>query len=65
MSNVKRLVIHINDVMILIGISERSAYRLLTLIREHYKKKPMAYITIHEFCAYTGLDKKDVQEYLD
>ena len=61
----KRMVIHMKDIMIISGISERSARRLLYQIRKHYNKLPTDFVSIQEFCEFTKLKEEKVREYLN
>jgi hypothetical protein len=60
----KRMVVHVKDVMAISGISERSACRVLARIRKLHKKHLTAFVTVEEFCAFTGLKREQVMEYL-
>lgn len=56
-----RTVIHMKDVVMITGLSERSARRILYKIRKHHEKVTSAFVTIEEFCAYTGLKEEHVR----
>ena len=60
----KRLVINVTDLMLMIGISERTARRLMKRMKMYFNKEQSDLITVNEFCKFTGLDKNDVEEYL-
>ena len=60
----KRLVINVTDLMLMIGISERTARRLMKRMKMYFNKEQSGLITVNEFCKFTGLDKDDVEEYL-
>ncbi len=60
----KRMVVHVKDVMAISGISERSARRWLANIRKMHNKPVTAFVTLEEFCAFTGLKREQVIEYL-
>ena len=60
----KRLVINVTDLMLMIGISERTARRLMKRMKMYFNKEQSDLITVNEFCTFTGLDKNDVEEYL-
>jgi len=60
----KRCVIYPKDVQLITGKSERYGQDLLTKIREHYKKQPHQFITVQEFCSFSGIPQQDVENYL-
>jgi len=51
----KRVCIYPKDVQRITGKSYSSSRILLLEIRKHLKKQEHQFITIDEFCAYTGL----------
>jgi len=59
-----RIVIYAKDMMNITGRMERTARKLLSRIRKKYKKKKGQFITVEEFCEFTGLDKTVVTTYL-
>jgi hypothetical protein len=59
-----RIVIYAKDVMNITGRKERAARKLLASIRKKYKKKKGEFISIDEFCEFTGLKKDSVREFL-
>ncbi|MET6999498.1 hypothetical protein [Chitinophaga defluvii] len=54
--NIKRAVVYSKDVEILTGYKGRTARRLLQKIREKHGKKRGGFVTVAEFCEYTGFD---------
>lgn len=56
-----RLVIYAKDVQKITGRCERSSYALLQQIRKYFRKHPKAFVTVEEFCVYTGLREEDVE----
>ncbi len=60
----KRLVIYPKDVMNITGRRERAARKLLASIRRKYNKDCHAFITIEEFCQYTGIPEDMVRRFL-
>ncbi len=58
------MVVHVKDVMTISGISKRSAQRWLAHIRRLHNKPVTAFVTVEEFCAFTGLKREQVIEYL-
>lgn len=59
-----RLVVYAKDVMNITGRKERTAQKLLAQIRSHYGKSKNEFVTLAEFCDYTGLRKTEVIHYL-
>lgn len=59
-----RLVIYAKDVQKITGRRERSSYVLLQQIRKYFRKDPKAFVTVEEFCVYTGLREEDVISFL-
>jgi hypothetical protein len=55
-------IIYPKDIIRITRRSERSAIRLLDAIRTSLKKRKHQFITVQEFCNYTGLDVKEVME---
>lgn len=60
----KRIVIYARDVQNIIGKSERTARSVLQKIRKHFNKNNDQYITISEFCQYTGLKENEVEKFM-
>jgi hypothetical protein len=60
----KRCVIYPKDVQLITGKSERYGQELLTKIREHYNKQPHQFITVEEFCAFSGIPLREIENYL-
>lgn len=56
-----RICIYPKDIMRITGKSERYGRKLLEKIREKYSKEEHQFVTIKEFCSYTGLDVAEVQ----
>ncbi len=59
-----RIVIYAKDIMNITGRKERAARKLLARIRKKYNKKKGDFLTITEFCEYTGIDKELVKSFL-
>lgn len=59
-----RIVIFAQDVMNITGRRESAARELLRKIRKSYGKAPGQFITIHEFCSYTGLKENEVKTFI-
>jgi hypothetical protein len=59
-----RIVIYPKDVQNITGKKERSARKLISDIRQELGKSKQEFITIYEFCHYTGLQKEQVEAFL-
>ncbi len=59
-----RLCVYPKDVQRITGKSERYGRMLLLKIRETFNKKEHQFISIEEFCLYTGLKVDQVQPLL-
>jgi hypothetical protein len=46
------------------GKKARTASNLLQRIREQNKKPKSAFVTVKEFCRFTGIHEDEVQEFL-
>ena len=57
----QRICIYPKDIMRITGKSERYGRKLLEKIREKNQKEEHQFVTIKEFCSYTGIDITDVQ----
>jgi len=57
----KRIVIYAKDVENITGRKERTARKILQEIRGKLGKQKWEFISIHEFCEYTGLREDDVK----
>lgn len=56
-----RMVIYAKDVQNITGRSERTARLLLQRIREKNNKRRDQFVSISEFCYYTGLCESEVK----
>ncbi|RFM32430.1 hypothetical protein DXN04_22350 [Chitinophaga silvisoli] len=59
-----RIVISAKDVMNITGRKERAARDLLQRIREDNGKGAKQFVTVSEFCKYTGLPENEVKSFL-
>lgn len=59
-----RLCIYPKDIQLVTGKSERYGRNLIKKIKESYSKQEHQFITIDEFCKYTGLCIQSVKERL-
>ena len=60
----KRIVIYAKDVENITGRKERTARKILQSIREKLGKEKSDFVTIREFCEYTGIMESDVKYYI-
>ena len=60
----ERLVVHAKDVMVIAGIGERGAQRLLEKTRKRYNRLPRSYVSIQDFCGFTGFNEEMVRVFL-
>lgn len=60
----QRICIYPKDVMLVTGKSERYCRALLQKIKQRLGKDSTQFVTIEEFCIYSGLKVVDVQHYL-
>ncbi len=57
----KKVCVFPKDVVRITGLSLRKAQSLLQNIRFLYSKKKHQYVTIKEFCNYTGIDEDSIK----
>jgi hypothetical protein len=60
----KRIVIYAKDVENITGRKIRAARKLLQRIRQQNKKPKDAFVTVKEFCKFTGMGEDEVREFL-
>ena len=59
-----RIVIYAKDIMNITGRKERAARKLLAKIKKKYKKERGEFLSLTEFCNFTGLAESQVKEFL-
>ncbi len=59
-----RLCIYPKDVQLITGKSERYSRMLLQKVKEKFSKEEHQFVSIEEFCNYTGLKIEQVQPLL-
>ncbi len=59
-----RLCIYPKDVQRITGKSERYGRMLLQKIKQYFEKEEHQFVTVEEFCKYTGFKKDDVNLFL-
>jgi hypothetical protein len=60
-----RLCVYPKDVQRITGKSERYGRMLLLKIRKRFKKEEHQFVSIQEFCTYTGLSIDQVQSFIE
>lgn len=63
-TSIQRIVIYPKDVALITGRTERTAQRILTLVRKAYGKKRGDFVTVSEFCLFAGFEEVEVLEVL-
>lgn len=61
---VKRSCIYPKDIQRITGKSERYSQKLFHKIKSHFNKTHEQFLSVAEFCTYTGLDKETIETYL-
>jgi hypothetical protein len=61
---VDRIIIYPKDVQRITGKSERYGRTLLRRIKDHFQKDIHQFVTVDEFCSYTGIKNEQVVKYL-
>lgn len=62
--NLNRICIYAKDIAIITGKSYRQACRIHKTIRDYHHKKSGQYLSIKEFCDYTGIPQEVIEEKL-
>lgn len=63
-SNFNRSCIYAKDIALITGKSYRQACRIHKTIRDFHHKKTGQYLSIKEFCEYTGIPQEEIEEKL-
>jgi hypothetical protein len=61
---VDRIIIYPKDVQLITGKSERYGRLLLERIKSHFDKERHQFVTVDEFCSYTGIKIEQVERFL-
>ena len=64
MKQPERLVLYINDLMLILGQSEKSCYRLTKKIKKKYGLTSRMFVPIDLFCEFTGIREESVRKLL-
>lgn len=59
-----QICIYSKDIALITGKSHKQAWRIYNKIKEYYKKSPEQFLSIAEFCEYTGIPETMVREQL-
>jgi predicted RNA-binding protein YlqC (UPF0109 family) len=60
----QRAVIHSRDVENITGRKGRTAQTILQNIRKAFGKQKYQFVTVSEFCQFTGIDEPTVRQYI-
>jgi hypothetical protein len=63
-NNIARIYVCPQDVQNITRRGKRASQQLLKNIRTAFGKEKFQFVTVEEFCAFTGLDPEQVQDYL-
>ena len=63
-SEIKRVCIYPKDIQRITGKSYRQSTRLLQKIKEELNKSQNNFISVEEFCQYTGLKQEQVEQHI-
>jgi hypothetical protein len=61
----KRIVIYSKDIEKITGRSGRYARKVMAILRKDLGKQRHQFVSLGEFCAYTGLPEEEVMQYLN
>jgi len=59
-----RIVIYVKDVSAITGRSDRSSRRLMADIRKRFERYYRGWVSIDDFCSFTGFTHETVKEHL-
>ena len=60
-----RVIIYPKDVQRITGKSERYGRHLLARIKQQYRKQPHQFVSVAEFCEFSGLRPETVAPFLN
>lgn len=60
----RRIVLYAKDVENITGRKSRASRMVLQRIREKYGKSKDAFVTVKEFCLFTGIGEDEVKDFL-
>ncbi|SHG05413.1 UBA domain-containing protein [Flavisolibacter ginsengisoli] len=59
-----RIVLNTKDIMLITGKSERTSRRLLKEIRSSARNTRVSFVSLEQFCSFTGMTREEVIPYL-
>lgn len=59
----QRRIVTTKDIQVILGKSARSARDFMKRMREYFNKKPGQYISVSEFCEFSGLTEAEVADF--
>ena len=59
-----RIVLNTKDIMLITGKSERTSRRLLKEIRRSVRNTRVSFVSLEQFCSFTGMTREEVIPYL-
>jgi predicted DNA-binding transcriptional regulator AlpA len=59
-----RIVLNTKDIMLITGKSERTSRRLLKEIRRSARNTRVSFVSLEQFCSFTGMTREEVIPYL-
>lgn len=60
----QRVVLYCKDISLITGRKYRAARKLYLSILKAFDKQPKQFVTLQEFCLYTGIQEEIVSNYL-
>ena len=60
----KRIVIYAKDIELITGRSDRYARKVMFELRKRLGKEKHQYVSLGEFCQYTGIPEEEVLKFL-
>ena len=64
MKGIQRIIIYQKDIQRITGKKEKACRNLLKRIKKSLNKTEESFISLDEFCIYTGLDREEVETFL-
>ena len=60
----KRICIYTKDIQNVTGRKEKTARRLLSKIKKELGKPEEGFVTVQEFCKFTGISEEEVNRFM-
>ena len=64
MESIEKMALYVPDICKITGQSYRNARRLFKIILDHYGRPNRIFVSIDDFCDYTGIREERVREKL-